>query len=367
MTISNHTCPAPPSLTEVAQESIFGNVTFHHFAVILGGSAAAISFLIVLILMAQHATYLSNQREQYKIMKICLVIPYYSLTAFLSICFPKIFLFINAWFSYIEAVSFATLFLLFCQYLAPSESERELFFAALEIKQKDGPALRGKESLDWYRMKWIAIFQMPVVALLVAVATMITQAAGIYCEYSMGSKPFLFAHFWLGIASSLSLAFAFISILKFYMILKPQITRHAALSKLVAFKMIVGLTFIENIIFWILQDTHTLKPTAKLTFADVNIVIPALIICLQNVPLAIFFHYAYPHTPYLVTAESGAKYYGGFCGWRGWVSIFNPMEVGRGFIFAFQMAALQGKNHRDTNRPDEAYLSRRHYQDDEMR
>jgi hypothetical protein len=46
-------------------------------------------------------------------------------------------------------------------------------------------------------MKWIAIFQMPVVALLVAVATMITQAAGIYCEYSTGAKPFWFAHFWV--------------------------------------------------------------------------------------------------------------------------------------------------------------------------
>jgi cell shape-determining protein MreD len=46
-------------------------------------------------------------------------------------------------------------------------------------------------------MKWTAIFQMPVVALLVALATMITQAAGICCEYSTGSNPFWFAHFWV--------------------------------------------------------------------------------------------------------------------------------------------------------------------------
>jgi hypothetical protein len=108
-----------------------------------------------------------------------------------------------------------------------------------------------------------------------------------------------------------------------------------------------------------------LKPTAKLTFADVNIGIPALIICLQNVPLAIFFHYAYPVTPYIVTAESGAEYQGGFCGWRGWVSIFNPMEVGRGFIFAFQMAALQTQDAKTNNTSGEFYASETIYREDE--
>jgi hypothetical protein len=88
-----------------------------------------------------------------------------------------------------------------------------------------------------------------------------------------------------------------------------------------------------------------LNPTSKLTFADLNIRIPALIICLQNVPLAFFFHYAYPYTPYVTTLESNEKYHGGFLGWKGWISVFNPMEVARGVIFSFRMAAqLQARD-----------------------
>src|SRR5271163_3702610 len=112
---------------------------------------------------------------------------------------------------------------------------------------------------------------------------------------------------------------------------------------------------------------HKLNPTGKLTFADLNIGIPALIICLQNVPLAIFFHYAYPHTPYVVTVQSGSKYHGGFCGWRGWVSIFNPMEVARGVLFTFQMAALQGQDYGATTTPEEAYMPLSNFRDGEMR
>jgi hypothetical protein len=154
-------------MSAAAQQTIFGNVTFHHFAIILGGSAAAVSCLIALTLMAQHATHLSKPREQYKyisIKKSLLFIAYRSTDPknlprhtilfahlFLSICFPKIFVFISAWFSYIEAVSFATLFLLLCENISSPESERELF-AALEIKQKNGPALRGNGTLAWYRV-----------------------------------------------------------------------------------------------------------------------------------------------------------------------------------------------------------------------
>lgn len=42
--------------------------------------------------------------------------------------------------------------------------------------------------------KWIAIFQYPVVAFVCAIATDITQAAGIYCLDS--NKPY-FAHLWV--------------------------------------------------------------------------------------------------------------------------------------------------------------------------
>jgi hypothetical protein len=75
---------------------------------------------------------------------------------------------------------------------------------------------------------------------------------------------------------------------------------------------------------------------------------PCLITCLQNVAISFFFYYAYPITPYVITTasrsraeangQSQPRYQGGFCGWRGLVNAFNPMEVVRGIAFAFTMA-----------------------------
>jgi hypothetical protein len=162
-------------------------------------------------------------------------------------------------------------------------------------------------------------------------------------------------------------AIAFVSVLKFYAALKHHIAQHRPLGKIVALKIVVGLTFVEDVgcilelqifvsspltpasqvIFWILRDTNNLGPTARLTYADVTIGIPALIICIQNVPLAIFFSYAYTCKPYVLPTETTAgehpRYKGGFCGWKAWLAILNPGEVFRGLLFTFKMASLAQK------------------------
>jgi hypothetical protein len=61
------------------------------------------------------------------------------------------------------------------------------------ISNSNGPTKTNSN----FQSKWIAIFQLPVVTFVVAVATDITQAAGVYCEFSTSSKPMMFAHFWV--------------------------------------------------------------------------------------------------------------------------------------------------------------------------
>jgi hypothetical protein len=152
----------------------------------------------------------------HRILKICFVIPVYSLFSFLSVCFPKAAVFLEPWQAFYESLALGYFFLLLNEWISPSDSQRDLFFSALRVPQKnDAPPLGG---LEWYRVciipmkrfylltstkkkKWIFIFQYPVVALGVAVATDITQAAGIYCESS--NKPY-FAHLWVYLPLSYS-------------------------------------------------------------------------------------------------------------------------------------------------------------------
>ena len=85
-------------------------------------------------------------------MKICLLIPLYSIISFLSLCLPSIYIYVNVWFSYFEAIALATFFLLMCEFISETHSERELFFSALEIHGRKGHVTTGYGSVVWYRV-----------------------------------------------------------------------------------------------------------------------------------------------------------------------------------------------------------------------
>jgi len=56
-------------------------------------------------------------------------------------------------------------------------------------------------------------------------------------------------------------------------------------------------------------------------------------------------------------SERQSRYQGGFCGWRGWISVFNPLEVIRGVAFSFEMASLQKKGYQSATNSDTEYVS----------
>ncbi|OKP13130.1 hypothetical protein PENSUB_1230 [Penicillium subrubescens] len=155
------------------------------------------------------------------------------------------------------------------------------------------------------------------------------------------------------------------SILRFYTNLKSHMTEHKPLTKLLAFKMVVGLVFLEKkfnmsqIIFMILHSTDVLKETSKLTYADVYIGLPTMLICIQMVPFAFFFLFAYSTKPYRVDGgnlrygnaqeylaveetEAGRtykprQYQGGPLGIYAWLAFFNALEFFREITSTYSM------------------------------
>ncbi|KAJ5732995.1 hypothetical protein N7533_013442 [Penicillium manginii] len=205
-----------------------------------------------------------------RITKICILLPLCTITSFLSVCFPHAYTSLKPWLDVFQAVALGSFFLLLCELISKdSDTETDIFFTAFEVPQNKGKShLTG---LKWFRVfpytaltpaslcqnQWIPIFQYPVIAFGVAIATDVTQAVEIYC---LGSNEPYFAHLWLAIISIISVAFAVMSVLNFYR----------------------GLTGFSQawIIFAILRTTDTLTPTTKLSYADVTIGIPYLIVCL---------------------------------------------------------------------------------------
>ncbi|EXL71194.1 hypothetical protein FOPG_13013 [Fusarium oxysporum f. sp. conglutinans race 2 54008] len=330
---SNVTCPTY-SFAQDAEKNITGSLSFYQLSMIIGGSFAAFALIVMFFINMMHATHLSNPSEQVKIMRIGTLISAFSIISFLCICFPHAAVYIEPWLHVYEGFALGSFFLLLCDYVSPNRDQQDVFFAT---KKKNG--------IKWFKTRWIMIFQMPVIAIGVAVATDITQAAGIFCQESNDRH---FANIYLRIIMSVSLVISVLSILQMYFLLKKDLAHHNPMLKLTAFKIVVGLTFIQGIIFTVLNDQNVLKTSDTLTYADVHVGIPNLVICIEMAPLSLFLMFAYPWSVYMSGHGRGnfskleqgnmpeGSYQGGPFGIHAWLAMLNPSDSIKAILFIFK-------------------------------
>lgn len=84
----------------------------------------------------------------------------------------------------------------------------------------------------------------------------ITQATGRYCLQSLEPQ---FAHLWLELVESVSITFCVLAIVRFYTIMVKSFKPRRALSKIIAFKIIVGIRFFQSWIFSTLLQHNVIK------------------------------------------------------------------------------------------------------------
>ncbi|KAL3455171.1 organic solute transporter Ostalpha-domain-containing protein [Aspergillus heterothallicus] len=345
-------CPMPSHLVPDASETFVGDLTFHHFNMILSAACTGVTCLVILTVMGRHAMHLSNSDQQVKIMRIATLFPLYTIYSFLSICFPNAYVYLVGWTKVFQGVALYWFLMLLCDFVTPNDQHRAEFFASLRIP-KPFSRTDTRDGLSWLKSTWLFVLQYPIVTFILAIAQSITQAKGTYC---LAGKKVYFAHLWITSIGVISLTMAMTSILRFHGILKSNMKEHKPMMKLLAFKMIVGLEFLEQIIFMVLDSTGTLKPSATMSYADTIIGLPTLIICLQVVPFAFLFYYAYSIKPYttlkvesttnpqyrvVVDSETRSPsvkgYQGGPLGIYAWLALFNPGELVRDINMTFNM------------------------------
>ena len=85
-------------------------------------------------------------------MKICMLLPLYSVTSFISIVFPHADIYLEPWLELFQSVALGAFFLLLCEFISSdSQTEVDTFFAAFEVPQKKtgGEPING---LGWFRV-----------------------------------------------------------------------------------------------------------------------------------------------------------------------------------------------------------------------
>ncbi|CAG7987350.1 unnamed protein product [Penicillium olsonii] len=347
-----------------ASENFVGNFTFHHFNMILCGVCTGVTCLIIFTTMARHATHLSDPNQQLKIMRIATLFPLYTIYSFLSVCFPNAYVYLVGWTKVFQGVALYWFLMLLCDFFVPNDSHRAEFFASTRVLKRYSKT-NTTDGLSRLKSTWLFVLQYPIVTFILAIVQSITQAQGMFC---LKGKEAYFAHLWLTAIAVISLAFAMVNILRFHGNLQSHMKQHKPMIKLLAFKMIVGLEFLEQIIFMILDSTGALEPSSTMSYADTIIGLPTMIICLQVVPFAFLFYYAYSIKPYTTTgfndasnlqylfaieSESGtprAKFYqGGTLGIHAWLALFNPMELFRDIKSTYNMFQGHGMEKVDSS------------------
>ena len=231
-------CPLPHGV-----QSLDLRGTSHNTLLIVSAACTAITLISSIALIAMHLHRYRSPKEQRQIVRIAFAPFVFAVVSLGEIHSYSIARYIDPISSFYEAICLCALFLLYVQFAAPTSSTfGEEMFDAVKAQQEAGT--KGKGKGDWPRNSWVAVFQYPIVEIVAIVILEATEAAGTYCASSLRPR---YGHFWSMIIHSLGIAVAVLSIFRFYGHMKALMKARRGLAKLVCFKVIVGLRFIQTV------------------------------------------------------------------------------------------------------------------------
>ena len=309
------------------------NLTFHQFATILSGACAILSTLIVGALIALHAFNYSNPVQQRQIIRIMLLIPWVALFSFLVVWRSDIGEYLAPSLDFDCSIALSSFLLFMCDLvLSHQEGFDGLFGEGAKVKgtrKMNSPtwlkvsshtSVRGFETLsDALQRIWYGVLQFIPTSIVIWIATAATLATGTYCKQS---NDVHFAHLWLTILVGYTTTVAIVSSLRFYNNNnnnKKLLQKHRIILKLVTFKGILGLNFLQSVsstilccgphscdvliafsqfIISLLAGHGKLNPTKYMTYHDINTGLASLILACEMPLFAILLLFAFSPLPY---------------------------------------------------------------------
>ncbi|GAW11498.1 hypothetical protein ANO14919_008440 [Xylariales sp. No.14919] len=348
-------CALPSPLVPIPTEPIAGSKDFYHVNVIVSGALAIFSTLMVLALIWRHATNMSRPREQLHIIRICLLLPIFAVVLWVGIYIPATYVYLYSVVVFCEPITLICFFLFICETLAapvltssPSPSplpslasppsRRSIFLSPLVTRARRlGVPLTDARVFNIFRRNWIGVAQGIPVAWAVAVAAIATEAAGVYCLTAHDAHH---AHIFLIVFKTVSTFVALLAVLRTTIPVGVEVKKHRAMPKLWAFKALIFLQVSQDFIFSIVNSNAPRSLTESKTVSQIDFItgIPSLVVEIELVIFALFFHYAYSVSMYQLSEEQkrAGQQYAGY-GWRLIYKIFDIRDVFALINFAFHV------------------------------
>ncbi|OCL13549.1 hypothetical protein AOQ84DRAFT_385338 [Glonium stellatum] len=320
---SNHTCP---SVTESSPTIVplVGSMTYHTLTAIIAAICLIITTVLAAISLIRHATHYSSPTQQRQILRIICLMPWVALITFLSVLSESVGPYIAPAVDFGVALAISAFLLLLCDFvLAGPDGFDDLF--------GEGATARGQfnmHSPPWLKRVWYLVLQFIPVSIILWIATAASMAAGTYCATS--NKPY-FAHIWITVLQGFLEGAALFSVLRFYNIMILKLTPYGVMMKLIAFKGIVFLSFLQNIILGLLVSFHVIKPSKYMTYHDISIGLPNLVLACETPIFAAFIMVAYSTKPY-TSLKVGRAYQGGPGGIKAILAALNYSDILSSFV-----------------------------------
>ncbi len=80
-----------------------------------------------------------------------MIIPLYAILPFISVVAPGSYVYLAPWLEFIQSMSLGSFFLLLCEFVSPSENQRDVFLAGLTVPDKKS-ATGTQNGLTWFRV-----------------------------------------------------------------------------------------------------------------------------------------------------------------------------------------------------------------------
>lgn len=205
----------------------------------VSGVGTAVTFVIFVSLISNHLRRYRCPKEQRQIIRLAFAPFVFALVSFFEVFSYSAAPYIDPIGDLYEAFCLCALLLLYIQFAAPGGTFDDETFEAIKAVEEG-----NVQNFDWPRITWIFVFQYPLTELLSIVILEATEAAGVYCVQSLAPK---YGHLWVQIISSVGVGAAVLAILRFYGHMKNRMKVRQGMAKLVCFKLIVFLRFVQSV------------------------------------------------------------------------------------------------------------------------
>ncbi|GAA5821243.1 hypothetical protein JCM11251_004529 [Rhodosporidiobolus azoricus] len=304
--LTNKTCPAEN--TKATDQSSFwdGRWDAHEIGWIIAGATAAATTIITLYSVLQHALHYYNPKQQRQVIRIMWMPAVYAIVSFFSYRFFRSYTYYSVAVVAYEALVLAAFLMLLLQYIGESTDAQKAVLRDKEKQKIPFPfwCIRYRPSKPYFlhALKW-SVLQYSLLRPLISIIEIICQAYDVLCPtaYSV-----YFAEVYLDSIDFVSITVALYGLIALYDLTKEQLAGRKPLSKFLAIKFVVMLTFYQSFVFSILESHGVIKETDYWTATNVADGLNALCICCEMVIMSIWFAFAFNWNEYKAQAPPGA-------------------------------------------------------------